>query len=180
MGTCTDKSALLNSSSPPYEILHPIQGSILRLLILCLENNGQLSIPKHQFPPNVSNYDSNLSRKENVWPYTNIINTDIFWGGKYGARHPIPGTDLVVRHLPGPHLWSTPNEPVSLKLGVLLLFSFNVKVRSLILNWGLCHLCLTSSTPFAFCHYHKRTPASPSTPATLHPYPSRQLFWLTM
>ena len=143
------QSAKVKVTPPPRGVPHPTQRSTLQLLILCLENYGQLPIPKHQFPTNVSNYDSNLSRKEKEWLCTNISNTDISWGGKYGARHPIPGTDLVVRHFPGPRLWSTPNQSVPLKVGVLLLFSFNAKVRSLILMWGPCHLCLTSSTPLS-------------------------------
>ena len=175
------QSAKVKITSPPRGAPHPTQRSTLQLLILCLKNYGQLPIPKHQFPTNVSNYDSNLSGKEKEWLYTNIFNTDIFWGGKYGARHSIPGTDLVVRHLPGPRLWSTPNQSVPLKVGVLLLVFFSMPRCDPLFWCGGCATCASPvQPPLAFCHRHKRTPASPSTPATLHPYLSRQPLWLTM
>ena len=55
-------------------------------------------------------------------------------------------------------------QPVPLRLGVLLLSSFNAMMRSLILMWGPCHPCLPSSTPLSISatiisghqHFHKR------------------------
>ena len=112
------------------------------VLILCLEIYGQLSIPKHQFPTNFSSLVATCKDRIKYDPISTAP-TRMSRCEKYPQYTP---------------------QPVPLRLGVLLLSSFNAKMRSLILMWGPCHLCLPSSTPLSISatiisghqHFHKR------------------------
>ena len=111
--------------------------------------------------------------------------TQMSRGGKYGCKPPLFLVPTRWFHH-FPKAPPTPNpeythQPVPSETGSLTLIFFSMPRCDPLFWCGGCATCASPvQPPLAFCHHHKRTPASPSTPATLHPYPSRQLLWLTM